>query len=249
MAKKDIQDDVLGNKFSLMNAKSSKLLSSWMGLDPEPAALPPNVSDNTKDKDADADADADADLKQADFGHDRLGVGSAIPKDIADGTFTRRAPTSNDKLLEQLIGKKRAKAHIAAKQEAERASARQQPTWQQKKEEKKVEESEDEEEGRAAMITSKRQKSQQQKKKPAVEVPKEIEVNMGQAAELAEDAAAVTKDEQQESNKEESDDDIDLKPKKRVKKNRAKPTSYLDEILAERSNKKKKGKGKGGEEG
>ena len=47
--------------------------------------------------------------------------------------------------------------------------------------------------------------------------------------------------------KDESDDDIDLKPKKRVKKSRAKPTSYLDEILAERS-KKKKGKGKGGEE-
>ena len=73
-------------------------------------------------------------------------MGSAIPKDIADGSFTRRAPTSNDKLLEQLIGKKRAKAHLAAKQEAERASARQQPTWQQKKEEKKVEESEEEEE-------------------------------------------------------------------------------------------------------
>ena len=85
-------------------------------------------------------------------------MGSAIPKDIADGSFTRRAPTSNDKLLEQLIGKKRAKAHLAAKQEAERASARQQPTWQQKKEEKKVEESEDEEEGRAATISSKRQR-------------------------------------------------------------------------------------------
>ncbi|KAJ4363268.1 hypothetical protein N0V95_001171 [Ascochyta clinopodiicola] len=239
MAKKDIQDDVLGNKFSLMNAKSSKLLSSWMGPEPEPAALSTDVSNNKKDE--------DADLKQADYGHDRLGVGSAIPKDIADGSFTRRAPTSNDKLLEQLIGKKRAKAHLAAKQEAERASARQQPTWQQKKEEKKIEESEDEEEGRAALLASKRQKTQPQQKKPVLAVPKEVEVTGGLDGELKEDAVAVTQDEQQAPKKEDSDDDIDLKPKKRVKKSRAKPTSYLDELLAERS-KKKKGKGKGGEE-
>ncbi|KZM27037.1 uncharacterized protein EKO05_0005023 [Ascochyta rabiei] len=246
MARRHVQDDVLGNKFSLMNAKSSKLLSSWMGSEPEPAAPSASLSDNAKDE--------DADLKQADFGHDRLGVGSAIPKDVADGSFTRRAPTSNDKLLEQLIGKKRAKAHLAAKQEAERASARQQPTWQQKKEEKKIEESEDEEEGRAAMITSKRQKTQQQqqkkkKNKPIVAVPKEEEdeVMGGLDGELKEDAVAVTQDEQQESKKEESDDDVDLKPKKRVKKSRTKPTSYLDELLAERS-KKKKGKGTGGED-
>lgn len=172
----------------------------------------------------------------------RLGVGSAIPKDIADGTFTRRAPTSNDKLLEQLIGKKRAKAHLAAKQEAERASARQQPTWQQKKEEKKVEESEDEEEGRAATIASKRQRKDGAKGEGKVKngdvdaVANEVVV---EAASAEEGAAVMSKDL--------SDDDIDLKPKKRVKKSRAKPTSYLDELLAERS-KKKKGKGKGGDE-
>ena len=62
MAKKDNFDDVLGNKFNLMNAKSSKLLSSWMGDEPTAAPSPNNVSD-TKDE--------DADLKQTDFGHDR----------------------------------------------------------------------------------------------------------------------------------------------------------------------------------
>jgi hypothetical protein len=61
MAKKDIQDDVLGNKLSLLNAKNSNLLSSWMGA-PAPEALSANVSDSK---------DEDADLKQADFGHDR----------------------------------------------------------------------------------------------------------------------------------------------------------------------------------
>lgn len=61
MAKKDNFDDVLGNKFSLVNAKSSKLLSSWMGDAPAPTTS--HVSEGTKDD--------DADLKQADFGHDR----------------------------------------------------------------------------------------------------------------------------------------------------------------------------------
>ena len=168
-------------------------------------------------------------------------MGSAIPKDIADGSFTRRAPTSNDKLLEQLIGKKRAKAHLAAKQEAERASARQQPTWQQKKEEKKVEESDDEEEGRAATIASKRQKKDgvkgASKEKRAEKV----------AAEVVVDEASKTEEGEAVAPKDISDDDIDLKPKKRVKKSRAKPTSFLDELLAERS-KKKKGKAKGDDE-
>lgn len=62
MAKKDNFDDVLGNKFSLMNAKSSKLLSSWMGAEPTTAPSTNDVSD-TKDE--------DADLKQTDYGHDR----------------------------------------------------------------------------------------------------------------------------------------------------------------------------------
>lgn len=55
--------------------------------------------------------------------------------------------------------------------------------------------------------------------------------------------AAVEVDHQKEEKREDSDDDIDLKPKKRVKKSRAKPTSYLDELLASRSA-KKKGKGR-----
>lgn len=70
MAKKDNFDDVLGNKFSLMNAKSSKLLSSWMG--PETAASQTTTAvSEAQGAGADTNADADADLKQPDFGHDR----------------------------------------------------------------------------------------------------------------------------------------------------------------------------------
>jgi hypothetical protein len=62
MAKKDNFDDVLGNKFSLVNAKSSKLLSSWMGDAPAVAPSANDVSDPQEE---------DADLKQAQYGHDR----------------------------------------------------------------------------------------------------------------------------------------------------------------------------------
>lgn len=62
MAKKDSFDDVLGNKMSLMNAKSSKLLSSWMGDQPAAAPSANDVSDLQ---------DEDADLKQTTYGHDR----------------------------------------------------------------------------------------------------------------------------------------------------------------------------------
>lgn len=64
MAKKDNFDDVLGNKFSLVNAKSSKLLRSWMGDAPGQTSTTNHVSEDTHDD--------DADLKQADFGHDRF---------------------------------------------------------------------------------------------------------------------------------------------------------------------------------
>ncbi len=63
MAKKDNFDDVLGNKFSLVNAKSSKLLSSWMGDEPTPPSSTSHVSADPQDE--------HVDLKQADFGHDR----------------------------------------------------------------------------------------------------------------------------------------------------------------------------------
>jgi hypothetical protein len=62
MAKKDNFDDVLGNKFSLLNANASKLMSSWMGDAPATAPSSNDVSDAK---------DEDADLKRADFGHDR----------------------------------------------------------------------------------------------------------------------------------------------------------------------------------
>lgn len=117
-----------------------------------------------------------------------------------------------------------------------------------------MEESEDEEEGRAELLGSKRRKGDDfnlkgKAKEKSSEAGKQGVV-MGQvdaSDELKENAVAAVEDEQQPPKDESDDDDVDLKPKKRVKKSKAKPTSYLDEILAERS-KKKKTKGKSAEE-
>ena len=109
--------------------------------------------------------------------------------------------------------------------------------------------SEDEEEGRVEILSSKRRKASESKSKAK---SKATEIEKSEAAENHIETDLKTdiknaKPEPQAPNDEQSDGDIDLKPKKRVKKSRAKPTSYLDELLAERSKKKKK-KGMGTEE-
>jgi hypothetical protein len=171
-------------------------------------------------------------------------VGGVIPKDIADGSFTRRTITTNDKLLEQLIGKKKAKAHMASKLQAERLGAAPPQPKNSRQAIAKKDESDDEEEGRAATFRSKRRKvakpkpapvsdddmeDLEQKSKPSV--PDEVPENPSVPEESGE---APTK---------KFYDDVELEPApKRSKpipsRSRAKPTSYLDELLAERSKKK-----------
>jgi hypothetical protein len=178
----------------------------------------------------------------------RIGVGGILPKDIEDGSFTRRAPTSNDKLLEQLIGKKRAKAHIAAKQEASRPNAKAQrygkPAVQVK------DDSEDEEEGRAGAFKSKRGKKNNSKPSipKAVDSDDEDEETRaarleGQAAQREEeDLKLASEDHQVEQEQPEVEKAIEEaeEVKTAPKRARAKPASFLDEILAERSKKKSK---------
>ncbi|KAJ4378085.1 hypothetical protein N0V83_000916 [Neocucurbitaria cava] len=173
-------------------------------------------------------------------------IGGILPKDIADGSFTRRIPTSNDKLLEQLIGKKRAKAHLAAKQEAARPNAKVQrhgkPATQRK------DESEDEEEGRAATFKSKRRKGTEGRsvvtKKEGSDDENEdeesrtkrLEGGMSSEGRKKEvDNAVEIKDEQTEAVEEPEGASLNKKAPSRSK---AKPKSFLDEILAERSKKK-----------
>lgn len=158
---------------------------------------------------------------------------------MADGTFLKKNTISNDKLLEQLIGKKKAKAHLAAKQQAERAGAQQVPKTGRRPVAKK-EESDDEEEGRAATFKSKRRRVGQPKQ-PVVS-DEGLEENGTELDVATVDEAKEQETEAKASHEDDGDSDTmpaKAKPKPLPTRGRPKATSYLDEILAERSKKKK----------
>jgi hypothetical protein len=165
----------------------------------------------------------------------RLGFGAQIPKEIQDGSFTRRNVSSNDKLLAQLIGSKAAKAHIAAKQAPQNVIKPQSLANPSKT--AKLQESDDEEESRATMFKSKRRKPE---RNAAHSKPDEV-------SEDAQDPEAIEKEEisAPPAKKVRREDDSEAKNEGlRARSGKSKPGSYLDEILAERS-KKKKNKNKG----
>jgi hypothetical protein len=160
----------------------------------------------------------------------------------------KRTLTTNDKLLEQLIGKKRAKAHLAAKLQATRLGAQPQPKHSRQVASKK-EDSEDEEEGRASAFQSKKRKvvkpkravvSDEENDEGAEDATKVVPVTVTQPVEdgKEQDEAVETQDSK------EDDEEADTPPVKITSKSipsrgRVKPVSYLDELLAERSKKKK----------
>ncbi|KAF2852150.1 hypothetical protein T440DRAFT_497730 [Plenodomus tracheiphilus IPT5] len=244
MSKRNSDGDVLTNKLNLGLAKQKSLLASWMGTDP--------ASDATNETEAQFN---DEDLKQ-DYAHDRLGVGSILPKDIADGSFTRRIPTSNDKLLVQLLGAKKAKAHIASQREAARPNASAKAQQYGKPMPVKKVESDEEEEGRAATFKSKRSKrtverrvakdinsddedEEMRAKRLGSSTQMEDEVPKSGDADATPIESEPPRQDKLASRKNEvSDNAEDIKTA--LRKSKTKPKSFLDEILAERSKKKKK---------
>jgi hypothetical protein len=171
-------------------------------------------------------------------------VGGIVPKDIADGSFTRRTITSNDKLLEQLIGKKKAKAHMASKLQAERLGAAPPQPKNSRQAITKKEESDDEEEGRAATFKSKRRKVAKPKPAPTSDDEAEDQEQMSKYPNPDElTQKSIVADNPEEAQIRKFYDEVDLEPVPKKSKpipsrSRAKPTSYLDELLAERSKKK-----------
>jgi hypothetical protein len=166
----------------------------------------------------------------------------------------KRGLSSSDKLLEQLIGKKKAKAHLASKLQATRLGAQPQPK-QNRRDVMKKEDSEDEEEGRTAAFNSKKRRVAKPKQTavkdeehedeehdPVVPATDEPIIKNENEAEQVVEAPKV---------KEEDDQEADVLPipaptKSIPSRGKAKPVSYLDELLAERSKKKKnKAKNKG----
>ena len=172
----------------------------------------------------------------------RLGVGAPLPKDVADGSFKRRELSSNDKLLKQLLGKKIAKAaKVHPTTNSSKSSGLSQNLGSKPvKPPIRQEESEDEE-GRASIFKSKRTKQKiisgsysQDVQNPLETISKKrgrLQMN-GNDSDNTDDGDDAIREEGSSSQP---------KPTTAGSENKVlrKSTNYLDQVLAERSKKKK----------
>lgn len=145
-----------------------------------------------------------------------------------------------DRLLEQMLGKKAANKHKASS----KAPSNQQDLNQQNAQyaSKKIEESDDEEEGRASMLASTSSRKKQRPGSKPAKIAK-LSTNIEDAISKGPEPEAAAEDSVQASDaalpaqpaRDASiSDDEDKKPAKK------RGASYLDQLLAEKANKKKK---------
>lgn len=158
----------------------------------------------------------------------RLGVGAPLPEKAADGSWNRTELSSNDKLRKQLLGRNYDKVMKAAA--ANKASTGKSGAASQVGKAgasagtSGLDEGsdDDEEEGRSAMVGKKRKKGN--------------DSGMTRPVVAAEETSAV----EQAGVVNEAGSTNEMPAKSAPTKGRKKATSYLDELLAERSKKRKK---------
>ncbi|KAF7591768.1 hypothetical protein BBP40_001148 [Aspergillus hancockii] len=228
MSTSQIETDVILNRANVALARSQRLVASW---------LPPKTAeeqDNTKSGEIQREED--------DFFTavpETLGVGAPLPSKAADGSWNRTELGTNDKLRRQLLGRNYKKV-MAEKNAAEgrqlgkvggsssgagSAASRFQTTVTNGNDE-------EEEEGRTALVGKKRSN----RKRKAEASPKVLE--------------PVDHEHNEKGNRVDNDGNGDgealvkkgkssSRPSPRPE-GRRKATSFLDEILAERSRKRKK---------
>lgn len=212
--------DVIINRTNVALARSHRLLQSWL----KPAT------------DADATSPEDTRIEDEELFNESAGVGSKVATDELDEFgLLRGKRVSNDKLLEQLMGKKGAAAK--RKQDAlkkqpngiDQVNKPQAMTHQLKREGKRPAESDDEDEhGRAAAFKSRRPRHN------STELDQDAQQAEG-GEEESQDTHA-TNESQMSPNKE---GNTVQRPAETPGRKR-KPTSYLDELLNKNSRKKNK---------
>ncbi|KAF2026148.1 hypothetical protein EK21DRAFT_92593 [Setomelanomma holmii] len=237
MSKRSSDGDVLTNRVNMALANSQRRLAAMLGPQDESHAT---TTASRQD-------DEDEDLRKEYADPEQLGVGGMRPKDVADGSFTKRTITSSDKLLEQLIGKKKAKAHLAAKQNATRLCAKPQAQGHDRSHAMK-DESEDEDEGRTAAFKSKKRRTEKTKPVIVKEVERDGDEDVqAQTIEHQNNVDSIPHDETEQTKKVAENTDVfatAAAPKPIPSRGKPKATSFLDEILAEQSKKKKNKKNK-----
>lgn len=210
------QADIIFNRTNVALARSQRLIQSW--LPPKPEAEDQDSTKTLAEEDEDFRGDSEIG-----------GIGSAAQKDdsgLPDGVFKRRNPGANDKLLDSLLGKKAANAHRKAQALAKSATAQPQavpkPVVKEKPKRPAQDSDSDDEGGRAAAFKSKRPRPSAQPQptvsEQTVEEDSDDEIKTARAKPEPSQATNAT-----------------AKPSARKR-----PASYLDELLANKKNKKKK---------
>ncbi|WPG99763.1 Hypothetical protein R9X50_00258200 [Acrodontium crateriforme] len=210
--------DIILNRTNVALARSQRLIQSW--LPPRPPASstanPVEIEEN------------DDDFKgMSELGG--LGSKNAFGEEgLPDGSLRRSKLSSNDKLLEQLLGKKamqaKRKKDEAQKKDGTEMGSHAAPKGLPKQEVKKDVESEDEEEGRSAAFASKKGKGAHKKSaKPSLTADNNDGTNLRQSTVVKPSTS--------------DKDDSDSEPQRPTKK---RPSSYLDELLSQKANKKGK---------
>ncbi|KAL3436321.1 hypothetical protein BDV09DRAFT_193988 [Aspergillus tetrazonus] len=212
--------DVILNKANIALARSQRLVASWL-----PAA-PATGEDNAK---------TDAELQKEEEEiftavPETLGLGAPLPTKAADGSWNRRELDSNDELRRQLLGrnykrvmaeKEKARQKTADPASKNHASKGAPGHNQQGSGVGENEDIDDDDEGRAASI-SKNASSRKRK--------------VGGSAE----PTTRTEGADSETKYKDSEEENTASSQGLRAKGRKKATSFLDEILAERSKKRKK---------
>ena len=211
------ESDVILNRANVALSRSQRLVASWL---PKADDEAPTKTDEELQREEDEIFTAvpetyvlnhRSQAGRESLTQSSLGIGAPLPQKAADGSWNRSDLDSNDKLRKQLLGKNYDRVmKAAAEEKAAAKAAAAKPVQAQP--ETTVDES-DEEDGRAAML------SKQRKRKGAPAVHPAVAAAEAEA----------------EAEKEKSDD-----AKGPARKSRKKATSYLDELLAERSKKRKK---------
>lgn len=208
--------DLYASKYNVSLARSQALLQSWLPAKPDQNVTP-------------AEDDDDSDFKPM---SEAAGLGAATSSDSAISDVLRRSRASNDKLLENLLGKKAAQAR---KKSMEAAKVKHTPSGPSKPAplSRPAEDSEEEGEvGRVAAFSS-RSKTRD-RNIPAYTAPGGIADDIlhedAEPPDPREDLATVVEMVVEQM----PNLDEDVRPKKR------KAGSYLDEILAGKASKKKK---------
>jgi hypothetical protein len=167
-----------------------------------------------------------------------LGVGAPLPEKAADGSWNRTELSSNDQLRKQLLGRnydkfmkaaaEKKQASAAAKVSASQTAGKTGPSGSAGV--NNDDDEDDEEEGRVSMVGMKNKK-----RRRGVEKARATASGAGSAAGNSNGDDAVEKG---DNGAVETEEPVNVK--QAPSKGRKKATSYLDELLAERSRKRKK---------